>query len=34
LEKINLTETYKIMSPNQPAVDLTKLIASLFSIAK
>jgi hypothetical protein len=34
LEKINLTQTYKIMSPNQPAVDLTKLIASLFSIAK
>jgi len=34
LEKINLKETYEIMSPNQPAVDLAKLIASLFSISK
>lgn len=34
LEKINLKETYEIMSPNQPAVDLAKLIAALFFIAK
>ena len=34
LEKINIPETYEIMSPNQPAVDMAKLIASLFYISK
>ncbi|MFK8009502.1 MAG: MbnP family protein [Saprospiraceae bacterium] len=34
LEKINLKETYEIMSPNQEAVDMAQLIASLFFISK
>ncbi|MFK7772095.1 MAG: MbnP family protein [Saprospiraceae bacterium] len=34
LEKINVPETYEIMSPNQPAVDMAELIASLFYISK
>ena len=34
LEKINLKESYEIMSPNQPAVDMAKLIAALFIISK
>lgn len=34
LEKINLKETYQIMSPNQQAVDMAQLVASLFSISK
>ena len=34
LEKINVKETYEIMSPNQPAVDMAELIAALFSISK
>ena len=33
LEKINLKETYEIMSPNQSSVNMAKLIASLFSIS-
>jgi len=32
--KINVKETYQIMSPNQEAVDLAKLVASIFSISK
>jgi hypothetical protein len=34
LEKIDLSKTYQIMSPSQPAVNMAKLIASLFSISK
>ena len=34
LEKINLKETFQIMSPNQQAVDMAQLVASLFSISK
>lgn len=34
LEKINLKETYQIMSSNQQAVDMAQLIASLFIVAK
>ena len=33
LEKIDLKETYEIMSPNQSSVNMAKLIASLFSIS-
>lgn len=33
LEKINFKETYQIMSPNQQAVDMSQLIASLFFVA-
>jgi hypothetical protein len=32
LAKINFKETYQIMSPNQQAVDMAQLIASLFFI--
>ncbi len=32
LEKINFKETYQIMSPNQQAVDMAQLIASIFFI--
>lgn len=34
LGKINFKETYQIMSPNQQAVEMAQLIASLFFIAK
>ena len=32
-EQVNLQETYQIMSPNQQAIDMAQLVASLFSIS-
>ena len=34
LTKINISETYQIMSPNQQALDFAKNISSIFSISK
>jgi hypothetical protein len=34
LSQINLTENYRIMSPNQDAVEMSRLIASLFSVER
>ena len=34
LAQINLTENYRIMSPNQKAVEMSRLISSLFSVDK
>ena len=33
LSQINLTENYRIMSPNQRAVEMSRLISSLFSVS-
>ena len=33
-EKINLKETYQVMSPNQEAVEMARLVASIFSIQR
>jgi hypothetical protein len=34
LSQINLVETYRLMSPNQEAVEMSRLISSLFSVEK